>query len=189
MAGARGVAARGYSGAMSDVPERSLIAAADEARHQAHEGPRLVADEGACEAAADHAIDHAIDHATVSALEQASLWRRLPWMGGGGLSLVLGVIGIFLPLLPTTPFVLLAAFCFARGSARCEAWLVGHPRFGPMVVKWRANRAVPLRAKQMAWGMMAISSIISALVMPVVPWLPAVCCLAVGLWLWRLPTA
>ncbi len=162
MASARGVAARSYSGAMSEVPERSLTAAADEA---------------------------AADDATVRVLEQASLWRRLPWMVGGALSLVLGVIGIFLPLLPTTPFVLLAAFCFARGSARCEAWLVGHPRFGPMIVQWRATRAVPLRAKQAAWVMMTISSIISALVMPVVPWLPAVCCLAVGLWLWRLPTA
>ena len=157
MASARGVAARSYSGAMSEVPERSLTAAADEA---------------------------AADDATVRVLEQASLWRRLPWMVGGALSLVLGVIGIFLPLLPTTPFVLLAAFCFARGSARCEAWLVGHPRFGPMIVQWRATRAVPLRAKQAAWVMITISSIISALVMPVVPWLPAV-----GLWLGRLPTA
>ncbi|WP_416761930.1 YbaN family protein [Roseateles sp. So40a] len=120
---------------------------------------------------------------------EAALWRRVPWLVAGVLSLVLGVIGIFLPLLPTTPFVLLAAFCFARGSARCEAWLLGHPRFGPMVVQWRARRAVPLRAKQMAWGMMTVSSVISWLVMPVVPWLPAVCCLAVGIWLYRLPTA
>ncbi|MBO9686453.1 YbaN family protein [Roseateles chitosanitabidus] len=135
------------------------------------------------------ALEAAADEATVQVLEEAALWRRLPWLIAGGLSLLLGVIGIFLPLLPTTPFVLLAAFCFARGSARCEAWLVGHPRFGPMVVQWRANRAVPLRAKQMAWGMMAVSSAISWAVMPVLPWLPAVCCLAVGVWLWRLPTA
>lgn len=121
--------------------------------------------------------------------KRAALWRRLPWMVAGALSLVLGVIGIFLPLLPTTPFVLLAAFCFARGSARCEAWLLGHPRFGPVIAQWRANRAVPLRAKQAAWVMMTVSSIVSAWVMPVVPWLPAVCCLVVGLWLWKLPTA
>ncbi|OWQ88679.1 hypothetical protein CDN99_14360 [Roseateles aquatilis] len=131
----------------------------------------------------------ATDDATVRVLAQASLWRRLPWLVGGALALLLGVIGIFLPLLPTTPFVLLAAFCFARGSARCEAWLVGHPRFGPMIVQWRATRAVPLRAKQAAWIMMTISSVVSAWFMPVLPWLPAVCCLAVGLWLWRLPTA
>lgn len=181
MSGARGAAQHGYSGAMSEVPDRRLTAVADEGRHEARDGLRPEA--------YDAAYGAAVDDATVRVLEQASLWRRLPWMVGGAVSLVLGVIGIFLPLLPTTPFVLLAAFCFARGSARCEAWLVGHPRFGPMIVQWRANRAVPLRAKQMAWGMMAISSIISALVMPVVPWLPAVCCLAVGIWLWRLPTA
>jgi uncharacterized membrane protein YbaN (DUF454 family) len=58
-----------------------------------------------------------------------------------------------------------------------------------MVVQWRARRAVPLRAKQLAWGMMALSSAISWAVMPVLPWLPALCCLAVGIWLWRLPTA
>lgn len=115
-------------------------------------------------------------------------WRRLPWLIAGALALALGVLGIFLPLLPTTPFVLLAAFCFARGSARCEAWLLGHPRFGPMVRDWRTYRAVPLRAKQAAWLMMSISSLISALVMTRLRWLPALCCLLVGLWLWRLPT-
>lgn len=126
---------------------------------------------------------------TPTTVREAALWRRLPWLLGGGLSLLLGVIGIFLPLLPTTPFVLLAAFCFARGSVRYEAWLVAHPRFGPMIRQWRTSRAVPLRAKQAAWTMMAISSIISALIMPRLPWLPALCCAAVGLWLWRLPTA
>jgi uncharacterized protein len=121
--------------------------------------------------------------------QHRALWRRLPWMLGGASCVALGVLGIFLPLLPTTPFVLLAAFCFARGSQRCETWLVQHPRFGPMIVQWRANRAVPLRAKQAAWTMMAVSSLIAACLMPVMPWLPALCCLAVGLWLWRLPTA
>jgi uncharacterized membrane protein YbaN (DUF454 family) len=110
-------------------------------------------------------------------------------MLAGGLSLLLGIIGIVLPLLPTTPFVLLAAFCFARGSERCETWLLTHPRFGPMVRQWRATRAIPLRAKQLAWSMMTVSALVSAWWMPVLPWLPAVCCLAVGLWMWRLPTA
>ncbi len=110
-------------------------------------------------------------------------------MAAGGLALVTGVVGIFLPLLPTTPFVLLAAFCFARGSPRCEAWLLAHPRFGPMVRNWRERRAIPLRAKQLAWTMMALGSAWSWWLLP--PrwgWLPAACCACVALWMWRLPS-
>ena len=58
------------------------------------------------------------------------LWQRVAWSTAGAVSLALGVLGIFLPLLPHTPFVLLAAFCFSRGSERVEAWLLAHPRFG-----------------------------------------------------------
>lgn len=118
------------------------------------------------------------------------LWRRLLWVLAGVLSLVTGIVGIFLPLLPTTPFVLLAAFCFSRSSARCERWLLAHKTFGPMVRDWRANHAIPLRAKQLAWSMMALASLWSALVLP--PrwaWTTAAICAAVGLWMWRLPNA
>ncbi len=118
------------------------------------------------------------------------LWQRLVWTGAGAVSLVLGVIGIFLPLLPTTPFVLLAAFCFSRGSERVERWLVEHPRFGPMVADWRSRRAVPLRAKQLAWVTMAAASTWSGWVMPSPwRWLPALICATVAIWLWRLPNA
>ncbi len=112
------------------------------------------------------------------------------WIAGGVVALVLGVIGIFLPLLPTTPFVLLAAACFARGSQRVEAWLLAHPRFGPMIADWRRSRAVPLRAKQLATVMMTISSAVSAwLLTGVIAWLPALVCAAVAIWMWSLPTA
>eukprot|EP01036_Dinobryon_divergens_P050574 gene50574-67719_t len=66
-------------------------------------------------------------------------WLRLIWLVLGIVALVLGIVGIFLPLLPTTPFVLLAAYCFSRGSARWERWLLQHPRLGPMVRDWRAT--------------------------------------------------
>lgn len=117
-------------------------------------------------------------------------WQRPLWLAAGVLSLVVGVIGIVLPLLPTTPLVLLAAFCFSRGSERWEAWLLAHPRFGPAVLDWRQHRAVPLRAKQLATVMMTISSVGSWWVIQSPwRWAPGVCCLAVALWLWRLPNA
>lgn len=117
------------------------------------------------------------------------LWQRLLWLIAGVLSLATGIVGIFLPLLPTTPFVLLAAFCFSRGSARCEAWLLNHPRFGPLVRDWRTHHAIPLRAKQLAWTMMAIGSIWAAFVLPARwAWVPAASCAAVAFWMWRLPT-
>ena len=117
-------------------------------------------------------------------------WQRGLWLLAGAVSLATGIVGIFLPLLPTTPFVLLAAFCFSRGSQRCETWLLQHPRFGPMVRGWRANRAVPLRAKQLATVMMVVGSAWAWWSLPPsVCWLPTLLCAATALWLWRLPTA
>lgn len=115
-------------------------------------------------------------------------WQRWVWLVGGFVFLVVGVIGIVLPLLPTTPFVLLAAFCFSRGSARYERWMLNHPRFGPMVRGWRARRAIPLKAKQLAWGMMTLSSVMAWwLLPPAVRWIPGFICAWVAVWLWRLP--
>ena len=116
-------------------------------------------------------------------------WQRVLWGVAGVLSLVTGIVGIFLPLLPTTPFLILAAWCFSRSSQRLEAWLLTHPRYGPLINDWRRTRAVPLRAKQLAWMMMALSSAWAWWVMPAGwRWLPAACCLAVAWWMYRLPT-
>lgn len=120
--------------------------------------------------------------------DQRRPWVRWLWLFCGATSLLLGVLGVFLPLLPTTPFVLLAAACFSRGSARWDAWLTSHPRFGPMVRDWRATRAVPLVAKVWATVCMALSSAWAWWVMPRWNVLPAACCALVALWLWRLPT-
>jgi len=117
-------------------------------------------------------------------------WQRALWLLAGGCSLLSGIVGIFLPLLPTTPLVLLAAFCFSRGSLRCETWLLQHPRFGPMIQEWRAHRAIPLRAKQLATLMMSAGSAWAWWAMPPsFGWLPALVCAAVAAWMWSLPTA
>jgi uncharacterized membrane protein YbaN (DUF454 family) len=116
-------------------------------------------------------------------------WQRVLWGTAGALALATGFVGIFLPVLPTTPFVLLAAFCLSRSSARAERWLLEHPRFGPMVRDWRERRAIPLRAKQLAWVMMSLTSVWAWWAMPgLLRWLPGAVCLAVGIWMYRLPT-
>jgi uncharacterized membrane protein YbaN (DUF454 family) len=71
-----------------------------------------------------------------------ALWMTLGWMLVG-----VGFIGLFVPLLPTTDFLILALPCFARSSVRLEHWLLDHPRVGPSLRAWRAERAIPRHAK------------------------------------------
>ena len=77
------------------------------------------------------------------------------WIALGVLCVALGVAGIFLPLLPTTPFLLAAAYCFARSSPRLHQWLTMHPRLGPPIEAWRRHGAISRRAKMAAVGAMA----------------------------------
>ena len=87
---------------------------------------------------------------------------RSVWLVAGSLALAFGTVGIFLPLLPTVPFLLLAAFCFARGSERLHNWLLSHPVFGPPIENWRDRGAIGRRAK---WA--ATISILTALLLAV----------------------
>lgn len=72
----------------------------------------------------------------------------------GGIALALGIVGIFLPLLPTTPFLLLAAALWVRSSPRLYAWLLSHRCFGEYIRNFRENRAIPLRAKVFSISLM-----------------------------------
>jgi hypothetical protein len=76
----------------------------------------------------------------------------------GTLSLVLGIIGIFIPMWPTTPFLLLAAACFVRSSERLYTWLVEHEHLGCYVRDYMSGRGIPLRAKRIALGTMWVTS-------------------------------
>ena len=79
----------------------------------------------------------------------------------GGLALVLGVIGIFLPVLPTTPFILLAAFAFGKSSPRLRRWMEEHPVFGEPIRDWETRGAIAPRHKALAAGMMALTFVVS----------------------------
>lgn len=79
----------------------------------------------------------------------------------GSISLALGVIGIFLPVLPTTPFLLLSAALYFKGSERLYKWLMGHSRFGPYITNFRIHRAIPLKAKIASVSLLWITILIS----------------------------
>lgn len=88
----------------------------------------------------------------------------------GWLSVVLGVLGIFLPVLPTTPFLLLAAACFVRSSPRFYQWLVDHPKLGKYIIYYLEGRGIPTRAKWMAITMIWITISLSALLVVPIFW-------------------
>jgi hypothetical protein len=116
---------------------------------------------------------------------------RLVFLALGVLFLALGVIGIVAPLLPTTPFLLLAAACFARGSQRCYDWLLANPTFGPLIREWRQHRSIPWRTKITAIAMMSATLAASIVFFVEPPWLKALLAamgVALALWLARIPS-
>jgi len=103
-----------------------------------------------------------------------------------------GVVGIFLPLVPTVPLLLLAAACFARSSERFHRWLVEHNRLGPLVRDYLSGAGIPVRAKRAAIGMVWVSFPLSIFLFAQQFWLKALlAAIAIGitLYLHSLPTA
>lgn len=82
-------------------------------------------------------------------LHRSSLLRALLWLCGT-VFLIFGIVGIVLPGLPTTPFVLLSAACFVRASPRAHRWLLQHPSFGPMLRNWEEHRTISRRIRNVA---------------------------------------
>ncbi len=120
----------------------------------------------------------------ITRLATLLLWRALA-LG----CLVLGVVGAFLPLLPTTPFLLVAAWAAGKGWPQVEAWLLAHARYGPPIRRWRDHRAVPRSAKWLASvSMLASVALVAASDAPSAAklMLPALLFI-VAWWLWRRP--
>lgn len=111
-------------------------------------------------------------------------------LAAGLLSTGLAVLGIFLPLLPTVPLLLLAAACFVRSSARLHRWLLDHPRLGPLVSGYLDGKGMPLRAKVSAILLIWISIPLSAWLVPLL-WVSVLLILlglAITIYLLSLPT-
>lgn len=109
----------------------------------------------------------------------------------GIVATALGVVGAFLPVLPTTPFLLLAAACFARASPSLYRWLADSRTFGPSIREWRRHRSIPWRAKIAGIVLMSVSIAVSATFF-VRPWWGKAVLVALGVatavWLYRIPS-
>ena len=116
---------------------------------------------------------------------------RHAFLAAGFVFLGLGILGVFVPVLPATPFVLLAAACFARASARFYNWVLNHRVFGPTVREWRRHRSIPYRVKLGAIALMALSLGASILFFVEPGWLQAALAafgVLLAAWMYRLPS-
>lgn len=118
-----------------------------------------------------------------------SRFVRVCYIAVGITALILGALGAVLPILPTVPFVLLAAACFARGSERFHGQLLANRIAGPIIREWCLHRSMPRRAKRWAYGVMALSFGISILIVPAV-W-QQIMLVVIGtiltIFIWRVP--
>ena len=120
-----------------------------------------------------------------------SIIRQALLLGCGWVFVALGILGIFLPLLPTTPFLLLASTCFMRGSPRLSRWLHQHPRFGPVLQNWHRNGAVSATVKRRANITIVLSFLLSIYLVPLL-WHKVMLMTFAGLlllWFNRLPVS
>jgi uncharacterized membrane protein YbaN (DUF454 family) len=127
-------------------------------------------------------------------LPPKSLNPVLRWalLTAGILAVGFGVLGIFLPVLPTVPLLLLALACFARSSDSFYRWLINHTHLGPLIRPYLQGQGMPRTSKRNAIVLLWISIAISVLFLIEVPWLNGlllIIALGVTWYLWRLPTA
>lgn len=92
--------------------------------------------------------------------------KKTLYMTLGFMFIVLGVLGIFLPLLPTTPFILVAAYFFSKSSDRWHQWLLANRMFGPILYNWECSRCIPYFAKVLSFSMIAVFGSFSVFALP-----------------------
>ena len=112
-------------------------------------------------------------------------------LAAGVACVALGVVGIFLPLLPTTPFMLLAAACFARSSRRFHEWLLANRTFGPLILEWEKHRSLPRRTKLTAIVLMSLTLAVSIVFFVERPWLQTLLAafgVLLAVWMYRIPS-
>ena len=108
----------------------------------------------------------------------------------GWLCVTLGVIGAFLPLMPTTVFLLIAAWAFSRSSPRWHRWLREHRHFGQAIRAWEEHHAMPRRAKRIAWATLAVSYLFTAALLGPLSWgaiIGGICIAGVALYIAHIP--
>lgn len=116
--------------------------------------------------------------------------RRQSYLALGWICVCLGMVGVFLPVMPTTVFVLVAAWAFARSSPALHQWLREHPRFGEALIAWEDHHAIPRRAKRMALLMLAASYAFTAWLLgplATASIIAGVCIVGVAIYILRLP--
>ena len=119
----------------------------------------------------------------MAATPPGPLASRLVWLTIGLAALAAAAVGVLLPLIPTTPFVILAAFAFMKSSTRLHDWLVNHRVFGPMILDWRDHGAISTAAKRVAIASMGAVFLLSMVVQAPV-WVLAVQAPVLGICIW-----
>ena len=120
-----------------------------------------------------------------------SRMMRLVFAGSGTLFVGIGLVGVVLPVLPTTPFMLLAAGCYVRASPRFYSWLLNTRAFGPLIREWRQYRSIPRRTKLTAIVLMALTLSTSIALFVTQPYAQVAMALfgcVLATWLYRIPS-
>ena len=116
--------------------------------------------------------------------------KKFLWKCLGFCSLGMAYVGVITPGIPYSPFVVFAAYCFAKGSPKMHAWLYNHKIFGPFLTNWIEKRVFPQRMKYFMLAMMSTSLIIMSFTVPVRGVVyTGIFMLLVAIWAWRYPSS